>query len=224
MSTASQCRTERDIGSRHSVRPTPDSEDRKAAGAAATVGTMDADELFAPPAGDVATGGATGADPAPTSVWRRVDHESLATARRLVMLPWVLVAALGCALPAMLVPGNGWARIVLGSLAVGLLALAGWLWHWAGRNARSWGYLETDDDLLVTGGVMFRRLVAVPYGRMQYVDVEAGPLDRSFGIATVTLHTASTRTAATIPGLPSGEATRLRNRLTELGETHGAGL
>lgn len=189
---------------------------------------MDADELFAPPAGGTASpgpvSGPSPSEPAPVSAWTRVDHESLATARRLVVLPWVLVAALGCALPAILTLGHGWVTLVLGGLALGLLVLAGWLWAWAGRNARSWGYLETDDDLLVTGGVMFRRLVAVPYGRMQYVDVEAGPLDRSFGIATVTLHTASTRTAATIPGLPSEEATRLRNRLTELGETHGAGL
>ena len=43
---------------------------------------------------------------------------------------------------------------------------------------------------------------------MQFVDVQAGPIDRAFGIASVTLHTASTETAATIPGLPADEATR----------------
>ena len=103
-------------------------------------------------------------------------------------------------------------------------ALAAWVWQWSGRNARSWGYLEAEDDLVVTGGVLFRRLVAVPYGRMQFVDVQAGPLDQRFGIASVTLHTASTETAATIPGLPAAEAARLRDRLTEMGESHGAGL
>ena len=71
---------------------------------------------------------------------------------------------------------------------------------------------------------MFKRLVAIPYGRMQFVDVEAGPLARAYGVATVTLHTASPETAADIPGLPAAEATRLRNRLTELGEAHGAGV
>jgi membrane protein YdbS with pleckstrin-like domain len=99
-----------------------------------------------------------------------------------------------------------------------------WGFIWAGRNQRSWGYAENDDDLLVTRGVMFKRLVAIPYGRMQFVDVQAGPIDRAFGIAKVTLHTASTETAADIPGLPADEATRLRNRLTELGESRGAGL
>jgi membrane protein YdbS with pleckstrin-like domain len=113
---------------------------------------------------------------------------------------------------------------VLLVLAVVALATAAWTWRWAARNTASWGYAEQEDDLLVTGGVLFRRLVAVPYGRMQFVDVQAGPVDRRFGIATVTLHTASTETAADIPGLPAEEARRLRNRLTELGESHGAGL
>ena len=40
-------------------------------------------------------------------------------------------------------------------------------------------------SLLVTSGIMFRRLVIVPYGRMQLVDVTAGPIDRSMGITTV---------------------------------------
>ena len=101
---------------------------------------------------------------------------------------------------------------------------AAWSFAWARRSQRAWGYAENDEDLLVTSGVMFKRLVAVPYGRMQFVDVQAGPLQRSFGVATVTLHTASAETASNIPGLPAAEATRLRNRLTELGESRGAGV
>ena len=38
---------------------------------------------------------------------------------------------------------------------------------------------------------MFKRLVIVPYGRMQLVDLAAGPIDRAFGIATLQLHTAA---------------------------------
>ena len=117
-----------------------------------------------------------------------------------------------------------WPATALAAAAILALALAAWVWQWSGRNARSRGYLEAEDDLVVTGGVLFRRLVAVPYGRMQFVDVQAGPLDQRFGIASVTLHTASTETAATIPGLPTAEAARLRDRLTEMGESHGAGL
>jgi uncharacterized protein len=71
---------------------------------------------------------------------------------------------------------------------------------------------------------MFRRLVVVPYGRMQFVDVAAGPLERRFGIATVQLHTAAEATDASIPGLTVHEAARLRDRLAMLGETRSAGL
>ena len=92
------------------------------------------------------------------------------------------------------------------------------------RTYRSWGYVEREDDLYITHGVLFRSLVAVPYGRMQLVEVESGPLERAFGLATVTLKTASPETNAAIPGLAPEEAARLRDRLTELGEAQASGL
>ena len=102
--------------------------------------------------------------------------------------------------------------------------VAGWGWWLTGRNARAWGYAEREEDLYIRHGVMYRRLVVVPYGRMQYVDVQSGPLERAFGIAAVHLHTASPGTSARIPGLPADEAARLRDRLTSLGEAQAAGL
>ena len=92
------------------------------------------------------------------------------------------------------------------------------------RTWRSWGYVEREDDLYITHGVWFRTLTAVPYGRMQLVEVQSGPVDRSFGLASVTLKTASPSTDASIPGLEPDEASRLRDRLTELGEAHASGL
>ena len=92
------------------------------------------------------------------------------------------------------------------------------------RTWTSWGYVERDVDLYITHGVWFRSLTAVPYGRMQLVEVQSGPVDRSFGLASVTLKTASPNTDATIPGLEPEEASRLRDRLTQLGEAHASGL
>ncbi len=155
--------------------------------------------------------------------WRRVSPK-LATARRITLVPVPVLLALAAATASVLLSVATWQQVALASFAVLAVAMAAWVWLWSGRNARSWGYLEAEVDLVVTGGVLFRRLVAVPYGRMQFVDVQAGPLDQRFGIASVTLHTASTETAATIPGLPAAEAARLRDRLTEMGESHGAGL
>jgi membrane protein YdbS with pleckstrin-like domain len=123
---------------------------------------------------------------------------------------------------------SGAAAIVHPALALAppVLAagLAAWGWVLVGRNYLSWGYAEGADDLLVRNGWMFRRLVVVPYGRMQFVDVTAGPLERRYGLATLQLHTAAAATDAAIPGLTPDEAGRLRDRLAELGEARSAGL
>ena len=92
------------------------------------------------------------------------------------------------------------------------------------RSLRSWGYAERVDDLLVRHGLLVRRLSIVPYGRMQFVDVTAGPVERMFGLATVQLHTAAAASDAKIPGLPPQEAARLRDRLAALGEARAEGL
>jgi membrane protein YdbS with pleckstrin-like domain len=94
----------------------------------------------------------------------------------------------------------------------------------AGRRVRAWGYAERAEDLLVKRGVMFRRMSVIPYGRMQYVEVTAGPLERAFGLATVQMHTAAAASDARIPGLAAEEAARLRDQLTSLGESHAMGL
>ena len=92
------------------------------------------------------------------------------------------------------------------------------------RAVKAWGYAERDNDLLVRHGLLVRRLSIVPYARMQFVDVTAGPLERAFGLATVQLHTAAAASDAKIPGLPPAEASRLRDRLTTLGEDRAEGL
>lgn len=110
------------------------------------------------------------------------------------------------------------------SVALAVLAVAALTVVIIDRNYRSWGYAERADDLLVTHGVLVRRLVVVPYGRMQLVDVTAGPVERKFGISTLRLHTASAGTDARIHGLEAPEAARLRDRLAALGESQSAGL
>ncbi|HEX2313456.1 MAG TPA: PH domain-containing protein, partial [Thermomonospora sp.] len=77
---------------------------------------------------------------------------------------------------------------------------------------------------VITSGVLVRRLVVVPYGRMQVVDVSAGLLERWMGIATVRLHTAAAATDARIPGVPAAEAAQLRDRLARRGEARSMGL
>jgi len=92
------------------------------------------------------------------------------------------------------------------------------------RRFRAWRYLERNEDLIVARGVMVQRLSVVPYGRMQFVEVTAGPVERLFKLSTVKLHTAAAASDARIPGLEQAEAARLRDRLTELGESMAAGM
>jgi membrane protein YdbS with pleckstrin-like domain len=92
------------------------------------------------------------------------------------------------------------------------------------RAVLAWGYAERERDLLVRHGLLIRRLSIVPYARMQFVDVTAGPLERLFKLATVVLHTAAAASDARVPGLPPAEAARLRDRLAALGEDEGEGL
>ena len=92
------------------------------------------------------------------------------------------------------------------------------------RRFRAWRYQERNEDLIVARGVMVQRLSVVPYGRMQFVEVTAGPVERLFQLSTVKLHTAAAASDARIPGLERAEAARLRDRLTELGESMAAGM
>jgi len=168
--------------------------------------------------GSVSVGGVTEPFDPPGEPWVRVSPR-LATVRRLgLVLGWLPLT--GLAVVALWLV-HVWAGLLA---AVVGIALLGWSWLVVGRTVRSWGYAERADDLLVTRGVLRRQLVVVPYGRMQFVDVTAGPLDRRFGLATVQLHTAAAATDATIPGLVPAEAARLRDRLAARGEATAAGI
>lgn len=158
----------------------------------------------------------------PQDAWQRVSP-ALATRDRLVAAAfWVPVAVAGVVVAALPLPA--WARLL--GVAVAVVALVGLAVDWtlAERRRARRGYLETDDEVVLTEGVLFRSMTVVPYGRLQYVDVEAGPLQRRLGIATLTVHTASPRTAAELPGLPVDEAARLRGVLTERVRERGAGV
>ena len=156
---------------------------------------------------------------APAGGWTPVSGR-LGTVRRVVLFSIVGVVGLALALPAGMF---GSAPAAGGVVAFGVVVAALGS-SFIGRQWRAIGYAEREDDLLVKKGVLFRTLVVVPYGRMQFVDVTAGPLDRRFGLARVQLHTASAATDASVPGLSAEEAARLRDRLAALGHVTSAGL
>jgi uncharacterized protein len=155
----------------------------------------------------------------PVDSWVRVSVRLRAMRRVLLAVVGVVIAV--AAAVVSVIGGSVLAAVVAAALVLAICAAA---FVVVGRNYDSWGYAERGADLLVTHGVMWRRLVVVPYGRMQLVDVTAGPIERKFGISTLRLHTASAGTDARIHGLTAAEATRLRDRLAALGESQSAGL
>jgi membrane protein YdbS with pleckstrin-like domain len=150
--------------------------------------------------------------------WRTPSRQLL-TLRRLEVGGPALLAAIGLAVVGAVSGSSAAYGFAAAALVLGAIALPV-----VGRRYDSWGYAEREEDLLVRRGVMFARLSVVPYGRMQFIDVTAGPLERAFGLATVRLHTAAASTDARIPGLEREEAARLRDSLAELGESQAAGL
>lgn len=149
--------------------------------------------------------------------WRPVSPR-LAPVRRLVthlsLAPFVVAGVVVTAL------WWRWAAIP----TVALLALWAWSLWFIGRQVSAISYAELPDELAIRRGRMWRRLVTVPYGRIQYVDVQSGPLLRRAGLAEIEIHTANPSSSGGVPGLPEDEAHRLRERLSALGESRRAGL
>jgi uncharacterized protein len=107
--------------------------------------------------------------------------------------------------------------IAVGIFSIVMLALTP-------RRVRAIGYQLRADDLLFRRGIMWQRIVAVPYGRMQLIDINRGPVARAVGLSELKFVTASTATGVVIPGLLEQTADDLRDTLVALAESRRAGL
>lgn len=105
-----------------------------------------------------------------------------------------------------------------------MTVIIGWTLAILPRQARSIGYQLREDDLVFRRGILWQRFVAVPYGRMQLIDITHGPLDRGFGIAQLKFVTAAAATGVTIPGLEQATAETLRDHLVQVAESRRTGL
>jgi membrane protein YdbS with pleckstrin-like domain len=116
--------------------------------------------------------------------------------------------------------GQWWAWIP-GGIFLGILL---WTMIITPRQARAYGYQLRRDDLVFRRGILWQRVVAVPYGRMQLIDITHGPLDRGFGIAQLKLVTAAASMGVVIPGLKQDAAEQLRDTLVDVAEARRTGL
>ena len=117
----------------------------------------------------------------------------------------LLAADIGARLAGVDLPGPP-------GLAAGLVAVAGGVAAWWVPRAsyRIWRYQVAEDALELRRGLVRRIHSAIPYFRVQHIDVAQGPVERAVGLARLVVHTASAGTDATIPGIAAGDAEGLR--------------
>ena len=153
----------------------------------------------------------------PKADWTYADRRLIIT-RCLTMWIFMLLVIVALALLSFL-NGAGW---LIGAGVVLLLAL--WFTWIIYRSVTAHAWAEREEDLIVKRGRLWRSVTVVPYGRMQFVEVSAGPLARAFGLASIQLHTASPGTDASLSGVRAADAETLRDRITSRGEARLAGL
>jgi membrane protein YdbS with pleckstrin-like domain len=150
--------------------------------------------------------------------WRRVSPKYVIVDFVGVLISGI-IAVVATSIPAIAI-GNGLLFAIPAALAV-LFIITLIL---VPRRVRAIGYQLRDDDLLFRRGLMFQRFVSVPYGRMQLVDINRGPLARAVGLSELKFVTAAASTGVTVPGLVAADAEELRDQLVALAESRRAGL
>lgn len=98
---------------------------------------------------------------------------------------------------------------IAGSLVVMVLSAT---WY-PGARFRRWRWRLTDLALELRYGVVVHRYEAVPYFRIQQIDIDRGPVDRLLGLATLQVTTASASGSGSLPGIAAEEAPLVRQEL-----------
>ena len=165
-------------------------------------------------------------DPGPAKIADGVEHRfdpKSVTAKRLVGGIWA--AALGVV--------NGVAVLLLVLLAtppfwLSLGLITAWVvivfpvsalvWFGPAIRFKHASYRVSEQGVQVRDGIFWRSVVNVPRSRVQHTDVSQGPIDRSFGLASLTIHTAGTQQASVpVSGLPLEVANQIRDLLIDGG-------
>lgn len=139
--------------------------------------------------------------------------DALYVRRLRVGIETVVVTLIGAALVVVLPRVSHWsvpwwvvAAIVILNLLLSL--------RWTTIEYNRWRWGLNDDLLEVRRGVVVRKTSLVPRNRIQNVTTTSGPLQTRFGVVTLTVHTAGTRTPnVAIEDLDAGHAEGIRRRL-----------
>jgi uncharacterized protein len=103
----------------------------------------------------------------------------------------------------------------IGTFIVPALVLAAYVtWVIPTRKYKYWGYHMGSDRLRIVRGYLFFSDTIVPFGRIQHIDVEQGPIQRPYGLATLQVHTAGNHNnMVALPGLAHADALMMREAI-----------
>lgn len=153
--------------------------------------------------------------------WERVENTYLYVDLFSSLISGVIVTLIAGTI-AYFASGQNWVIIgIVGGVTLAWMILNAVLSFF---RTRTIGYRLREDDLLVRRGMLFRRFVAVPYGRLQIVDIEQGPIERIFKLKKLKFVTAAASSGVVLPGLSDVRAEQLRDQLVAVAESRRAGL
>jgi membrane protein YdbS with pleckstrin-like domain len=114
-------------------------------------------------------------------------------------------------------PVPGWLKLAAVAAWVGLsVVLLVIALRWPAIHHRHLFYRVNDEGLRIRRGVWWRAVIDVPRSRVQHTDVSQGPIERGFGLATLSVFTAGTEHArVALEGLGHQTALRIRDHLIE---------
>ena len=70
------------------------------------------------------------------------------------------------------------------------------------------------DRIRIVRGFLFRSDTIVPFGRIQHIDLDQGPIQRRYDLATLTVHTAGNHNSTvSLPGLLHEDAMAMREQI-----------
>ncbi|MDA7903430.1 PH domain-containing protein [Mariniblastus sp.] len=104
--------------------------------------------------------------------------------------------------------------LLLAAASILLVFLFVMAWRWPTISYRHNSWKLDEEGLEIHKGVFWKHQISVPLGRVQHADVSQGPIQRSFGLGTLIIHTAGTQNSSVVlSGLSQTTATELRDQI-----------
>ena len=172
------------------------------------------------PAGALGTSTEIDAEKAPwtRAAAERLDPRTVALDRTINTIVGTVIAFahLGaCAIVWLTGAWSRWALMLFWASWLPVTMVLAWLAvRWPAIDYEHRRYQVSDEGILIWSGVVWRTMIAVPRTRVQHIDVTQGPLERSYGLATLSIYTAGSEySRIDLAGLDHGVAHALRDAL-----------